>query len=512
MRNLAHALCLVLLQGHAFWCAPAVGQGFTRRYDLVGIGEPQVAFALEVDDNRVLILGASFILLQNNDYYSTVVSAVLNAAGSVDATDSVIVLDHYLYPGNWNSMAKRSGGGFVAGGSTIIEDGTKRFALIKIYPTGLLEFVAEYGTPGEEWIGRQAIECKDGGFLMVGETGEFGVIDGMLIKTDSSGVVEWQRNYGGPLRDYFYSVDTTTTEDVFVAGGRRYVEDNIDWWAMRLTALGDTVWAKTWGSDVHDLIPIITTKSNGNMLFASGWNVSEDDPISRVYLAELDQDNGDIVWEREYGPTLNFTILRVAKEISQGQGHVAAGFAFAENSNFWQGLLLRTADNGDSLWMRRYFYYDSLMTDGMGELNDVVPAPDGGFIACGFTQGAYNGPYPPGYSQDVWVVKVDSLGCIEPGCNIPMGITTQITNLKGALGLAPNPAHGQCTVQVDLPLALRSVQLRLVVVSAQGQLVREQNVAQGSNTLDLSGLAPGLYHLHLANSDTWLAGAKLIIE
>jgi hypothetical protein len=145
-------------------------------------------------------------------------------------------------------------------------------------------------------------------------------------------------------------------------------------------------------------------------------------------------------------------------------------------------------------------------------LRDVQPTPDGGFVAVGTTYGAINGNNPPGLSQDVWVVKVDSMGCLVPGCNIPLGITTQITNLKGALCVAPNPAHGQCTVQVELPETLRSAHLRFAVVSAQGRLIREQKVAHGSNTLDLSGLAPGLYHLHLANSDTWLAGAKLIIE
>ena len=173
-------------------------------------------------------------------------------------------------------------------------------------------------------------------------------------------------------------------------------------------------------------------------------------------MAELDQNNGEFIWEKWYGPVLNYTTLRVAKEISPVGGHIATGMAFAENSNFWQGILLRTADNGDSLWMRRYFYYDSLMTDGQGELNDVVPTLDGGFIACGFTQGSYTGPYPPGYSQDIWVVKVDSLGCIIPGCDdFSTVITEQATNLKEALAVYPNPVsslngHGSTTVKVTL--------------------------------------------------------------
>lgn len=522
MKNRSRIAVAAMVLGTAFGWSQAHAQGFNRRYDLIGQGEYQVAFDIERHPLGYIILGVSPIVLQNNDYYNpTSVSMVLNEAGDILYSDSIIVPDHYLSPGAWNAGRRRSGGGGVSGGSTIVEDGTTRFALLKIRESGRLDFVAEYGSPGEEWIGRQAIECKDGGFLMVGESGEFGLIDGMLIKTDSSGVVEWQRNYGGPMRDYFFASDTTANEDLFVAGGLRFVEENIDWWAMRLTSVGDTVWAVTWGSGFPDLIPGITTKHNGNMLFAFGWNYAQDAPVSRVYMAELDQNNGDILWEREYGPMLNFTILRVAKEVAQGEGHIATGFAFAENSNFWQGIMLRTADNGDSLWMRRYFYYDDLMTDGMGELNDVVPTLDGGFIACGFTQGAYTGPYPPSYSQDVWVVKVDSLGCIIPGCDIPMGITSQITNLGYALNVYPNPlrrAQGvnHLHVAVKLPANFKTEgPLVLTVVSMEGKSVRQEVVptsAPNELLIDVTGLAPGAYTVHLSDAHTWIAGKKFVIE
>ncbi len=176
--------------------------------------------------------------------------------------------------------------------------------------------------------------------------------------------------------------------------------------------------------------------------------------------------------------------------------------------------------------MRRYFYYDSLMTDGMGELNDVIPTPDGGFIACGYTIGAYTGPYPPSYSQDVWVVKVDSLGCIIPGCDdFSTAITVQATNLKDALTVFPNPCLRQAgptspTVKVKLPsgspLLGRGVggegDLTLRLVSAQGQEVLVQKAALGENVLDVHVLGAGAYFLHLTSGSTWLSGLELVVE
>ena len=66
--------------------------------------------------------------------------------------------------------------------------------------------------------------------------------------------------------------------------------------------------------------------------------------------------------------------------------------------------------------MRYYQYSDSLISGGAGQLRDVLPTPDGGFIAVGAAYGvSHNGQ---SYGQDAWVIKVDSMGCLEPGCDV----------------------------------------------------------------------------------------------
>jgi hypothetical protein len=233
-------------------------------------------------------------------------------------------------------------------------------------------------------------------------------------------------------------------------------------------------------------------------------------------MAELDADDGTFIWEREYGPAGSSNSLSIAKEVAPGAGHIAVGALVDNIGGYDSGIMLRTSDAGDSLWMRTFYYHDSLVNYGWGYLRDVVSTLDGGFIACGTSHGEVGGPLPPGYSQDVWIVKVDSLGCIEPGCNIPMGITAQITNLRGALSLSPNPvaSGGEVNVQVTLPEGLRKEALRLCIVSAEGKLIAEHVLSSRSTAIALqtSGFAGGLYHLHLISGGTWVAGAKLIIE
>ena len=181
---------------------------------------------------------------------------------------------------------------------------------------------------------------------------------------------------------------------------------------------------------------------------------------------------------------------------------------------FFKGLLLRSADNGDSLWMRTYFYYDSVMTDGMGTFFDAVPTPDGGAIACGNAYHANAGadPYP---SRDIWVVKVDSLGCIVPGCDIALGITAQITNMGYALDVYPNPAKDQLHVGIKLPAGFKTEgPITLSVVSMDGKVLRQVTVptsAPNEVVLDVTGLAAGTCTLHLSDAHTWIAGKKFVL-
>ncbi|MBL7964987.1 MAG: T9SS type A sorting domain-containing protein [Flavobacteriales bacterium] len=201
----------------------------------------------------------------------------------------------------------------------------------------------------------------------------------------------------------------------------------------------------------------------------------------------------------------------IVKETLPDERLISAGQYGNENGHM-QGVLLRTTANGDSLWMYSYLYYDSLMLDGRGAFRDVLPTLDGGFIACGYAHSSITGNDPPGYTQDVWVIKVDSMGCLEPGCNL-VSIQTQVTNFRDALRLWPNPVSELLTVAWDLPEGLRKGNsCQLSVVSAAGQLVRTETIslATDQHQLDVRNLSPGLYHVHLVSDGTWITGGKFL--
>ena len=125
------------------------------------------------------------------------------------------------------------------------------------------------------------------------------------------------------------SVDTTLDDGYFIGGSYRVGEENLEQWVQRVNAVGDTIWTKVWGSEFNDAPARVFTKANGNVLSASAWTYAPNSTATQCYMAELDQEDGSILWEEWYGPVLNYTTLRVAKEINPGGGHIAVGMAFA---------------------------------------------------------------------------------------------------------------------------------------------------------------------------------------
>ena len=493
----------------------AQGQTFNRRYDPFGQHYAQVAWSIDGNGEEGFAVTTVTYYDDSVYLYTTAALIRLDSQGEVLSESKMLYGMSSVYPGWANSAQRVRDGGIAIGGSTYPPSEIQNAAIIRYAANGDSLWLREYGDGTNSWIGRQVKQTKDGGYLLCGELYSGVSFDSFLIRTDSSGSEQWQRTYGSDQHwEFALSVDTTSDDGYFVGGQYRVTQNNKNLWVYRVDADGDSLWSKQWGSIYDEPNAHLTTLANGNPIIASAWGYAPQFAVTRLYMAELDQEDGHLIWERQYGP-ITTTTLFAAKEVRPGEGAIAAGTYYEPDTiNYIKGVLLRTAANGDSLWMRTYFYYDSLINDGAGEFKDVVPTNDGGFIACGVALGCYFGDCPPDLEQDAWVVRVDSMGCIIPGCDdFSMAITEQVTNLWDALSVYPNPASGNTTVKVTLPNGSPYArELRLRLVSAQGQEVLVQKAAQGENALDVGKLAGGLYYLHITSGSRWLSGTKLMVE
>ena len=501
---------LVLVSGSL--SSRSLGQVFNKRYDPHGQQLGQAAFDIEKaqQEGYVVFINSAYY---DSLYYNSVATAMrIDANGETLSVDRIVYPLHGTYVGWANNAIALGAKGFAIGGSVNYQDTTKKTALYFVDSAGTFETLLEYGAQHEEWLGRQVKQTADGGFIMCGETTTVGIIDGFLLKTDSLGVQEWVQTYGLPnKRDYALTVELGPSGGYYFGGFREITSSNYDQWVVRTDALGSVIWSNDYGTPFNDQANAhLNACSDGNLLFASSW-ASGFLSYHTDCLVKLDT-NGSVIWSHTYGNDRPNHILFAVKECANND-------LIAVGQTYWfdgiQGVLLRTNSLGDSLWMRYYYYQDSVMPDGEGELKDVIQTDDGGFIAVGTAYGSFSGITPPGLSQDVWVIKTDSLGCIVPGCQLITGIVSHITNLKEALQVQPNPAADHVQVVIDLPGSFTPTgALRYTLTDGSGRIVQQRSLAAHELTFDLDvhGLPPGLFHLHLSDDRTWISGTKLVVE
>jgi len=89
-----------------------------------------------------------------------------------------------------------------------------------------------------------------------------------------------------------------------------------------------------------------------------------------------------------------------------------------------------------------------------------------------------------------------------------MSLSIDDFNQEGALTMYPNPARSNFNIKLGQSI---SSNVKLVVVSVTGKVVKRLSLNSGLNTIDVSDLASGLYILNIS-SETSSKSHKLLIE
>ena len=253
-----------------------------------------------------------------------------------------------------------------------------------------------FGGGGNDY-GRSVQQTSDGGYIIAGYTESFGAgnSDVYLVKTDVSGIRQWQQTFGGTSFDQGYSVQQTFDGGYIVTGYTfSYGAGYQDVWLIKTEANGDTVWTQTFGEDMPDEGCSVQQTTDGGYI-VTGFTYSNGTVSYDVYLIKTDA-NGDTVWTRALGGSDDEWGNSV-QQTSDG-GYIIAGYNFSWTTFDVDIYLIKTDAIGDTIWTRTY-----------GGSNDdkgysVQQTSDGGYIIAGKTSS-----YGAG-SSDVWLIKTDANG------------------------------------------------------------------------------------------------------
>ena len=190
------------------------------------------------------------------------------------------------------SVAQTSDGSYIAGGYfygsiqvgdyTLTNNGQTDGMIIKYSREGEVEWTRSIGGSRSDYINSVA-STSDGGYIVGGyfessiQVGDYtltsnGFSDGMIIKYDGKGAVEWARSVRGSSSNYINSV-AETSDGGYIAGG---------YFTSRSIQVGDyTLWNNSSSTSYSDGMTI-KYDANGEVEWATSIGGDRDDKITSV--------------------------------------------------------------------------------------------------------------------------------------------------------------------------------------------------------------------------------------
>jgi predicted secreted protein len=304
-----------------------------------------------------------------------------------------------------SSLVATSDGGYAIAGPTEsvgdVREGAYRVLLVKTDSSGNMEWNRTCGKFYSTFLDITAVQgcscslvaTSDGGYAIAGETISVGGYGSWLIKTDASGNVEWNRTYAGGGD---HSLAVASDGGYALARSKYPMTEADDFLLTKTDEFGDVEWTRTYGGTTNDVVYSLVVASDGGYALA-GYTNSFGAGSYDSWLVKTDA-YGNMEWNRTYGgPYWDGATSLVAT--SDG-GYAIAGDTHsfgAGGRDFW---LVKTDASGNMEWNRTY---------GVTDIDcscSLVATSDGGYAIAGCRDA-----FTP--VSDFWLVKTDASGNME---------------------------------------------------------------------------------------------------
>jgi hypothetical protein len=326
-------------------------------------------------------------------------------------TKSAIKFTTSLYYKYVYSVLPTSDGGYIVGGWAFsLPDYTTQIILFKLgsWWDWYNAYSSACGCSNEQAYSVQ--QTSDGGYIVAGWTN---LVNGaLLIKTDTSGAVQWAKSYTIAYDNVAYSVQQTSDGGYIVAGWTNFWSggNNFDAFLIKTNASGNVQWAKTYGGTNNDSAYSVQQTSDGGYILA-GVTYSFGAGGGDAFLIKTNA-SGNVQWAKTYGGAGIDKFISV-QQTSDG-GYIAVGYTSSFGAGGYDVFLVKTDANGNIIWAKTYGGWNNDIA------SSVRQTSDGGYIVAGTTWSFGVG------SGDVFLIKTDANGNIG-SCSIVRNVTPTVT-------------------------------------------------------------------------------------
>lgn len=380
-----------------------------------------------------------------------------------------------------------------------IKNGFKGGLFFKIQRNGTIEFAKEY-IDGSAWgYGfTKVLQLPDSCFIIMGEHHTTsGIISSILLKTDPMGNTMWRRKFSY-LSEIPSSITLLQSGHILLSsscsgnnfnGPTSYINTlfrTIDTAGNVISTWIDTT-KRTFGASAYVQL------NDGGGIYVSEWingiyNGGGNPPtylsMRCGYIVREDSLHNKL-WELKLGQASAIPNLFQMKKLSDGN-FLAVGGTYDSTYTDGQpykntGWLIKFDEDGNVIWQRRYFNTE----DYPGQTNylyDFVELPNGGIVAAGERIDWFND-----YPQRGWLLRLDSYGCLVPGCEI-VGIK-EINNEVEYLSVYPNPISDRLHIYFNSPKEKSNYSFKIYSIEGK-ELYSISNLANNSTYILNTKLFP----------------------
>lgn len=186
------------------------------------------------------------------------------------------------------------------------------------------------------------------------------------IKLNSSGELEWSKYYGGSFTDTPFGLVETNDDSFIIAASSDSNDVDIsnnkgsyDFWVLKISSTGVLIWEKNFGGSEVDEPRGISTTNDGNFVIVGDTRSSDEDVSSNNGGADLwmlkISTEGNLIWEKTFGGS-SFDVARsVSKTLDNGflisgnSRSLDSGFSNQGQNDAW---VLKVDANGNKLWQK----------------------------------------------------------------------------------------------------------------------------------------------------------------
>jgi hypothetical protein len=362
-----------------------------------------------------------------------------NCNGSIDDLGMVAVWIQSL-GGSLAEYAKSviqlSDSGFIVAGTTLSNDndvsgnhGATDCWILKLDSAGEIEWQETSGGTGYD-NGVSVVQTTDTEFFVActagsidGDvSGNHGGGDYWIVKLNISGMIEWQKCFGGTGNEYATSISASFDGGVIVAGNSFSNDGDVsgnhgggDYWIVKLDSSGIMEWQKCIGGSAWDDATCVQQATDGGFIvggfsYSIDGDVSENQGSSDYWVVKLDS-YGDVEWKTSLGGN-SYDEAYSILQTDDGE-FIIAGYSYSTNGDVLgchgsgDGWIAKLDGSGDMEWQR---CLGGSADDG---LYSIQKSTDGGFVVSGNSMSA-DGDVSVNYGgTDYWIVKLNASGDIE---------------------------------------------------------------------------------------------------